>query len=199
MTSLLLLETDSPLGVLRLVADGDALAGVWFREQKNAPDLSSVARGADRGVLRDARLQLAEYFAGTRRAFDLPLAPRGTPFQQRVWSALREIPFGETWSYTELASRAGHPGSPRAAGAANGRNPLGVVVPCHRVIGASGALTCYAGGLPAKRWLLTHESRDSKLPPHKTPGSVFESRLSKTDPGFLPRGTFESPGPDGRV
>lgn len=158
MTTLSLLEIDSPLGRIRLAADGDALAGAWFLGQKHEPDLSAARRGEDRGVLRAAREQLEQYFAGERRVFDLPLAPRGTAFQLRVWSALREIPFGETWSYRELAARAGAAGSARAAGAANGRNPLGIVVPCHRVIGASGALTGYAGGLEAKRWLLAHEA-----------------------------------------
>lgn len=157
MNPLSRLETDSPLGTLHLVADGDALAGVWFEEQKNLPDLTNIARG-DVRVLRDARDQLQAYFGGELRTFDLPLAPRGTEFQQRVWRALREIPFGETWSYATLAARAGAAGSARASGAANGRNPLGIVVPCHRVIGTTGALTGYAGGLPAKRWLLFHES-----------------------------------------
>jgi len=103
--------------------------------------------------------QLAEYFAGDRRAFDLPVAPRGSEFQELVWRALVEIPFGETRSYGQLARSIGQPTASRAVGAANGRNPIAIIVPCHRVIGATGALTGYAGGMAAKRWLLDHERR----------------------------------------
>jgi methylated-DNA-[protein]-cysteine S-methyltransferase len=119
-------------------------------------------------VLRAAAAQLAEYFAGKRRTFDLPLAPHGTPFQLAVWSALRAIPYGETRNYAELARAIGRPTASRAVGAANGKNPLGIIVPCHRVIGASGALTGYAGGLSAKRWLLELEATaatDRRAPP----------------------------------
>ena len=101
--------------------------------------------------------QLGQYFAGDRLDFDLPLAVAGTPFQQRVWAALREIPYGETESYGELANRIGSPGAPRAVGLANGRNPIGIIVPCHRVIGASGSLTGYGGGIERKRQLLDME------------------------------------------
>ena len=152
----------SPLGTLSIVSeDGETIAGIWFPEQANAPDARGFRSGAGVGVLLEAQRQLREYFGGERRAFDLPLSPRGTDFQQRVWRALREIPFGETWSYADLARRAGRPGSARAAGAANGKNPLSIVVPCHRVIGADGSLTGYAGGLAAKRWLLEHEAGGS--------------------------------------
>jgi methylated-DNA-[protein]-cysteine S-methyltransferase len=104
------------------------------------------------------RAQLAEYFAGRRRDFDLPLAPAGTPFQQRVWQALRAIPYGRTESYGALAARLGQPGAGRAVGLANGQNPIAIVIPCHRVIGAGGALTGYGGGLERKRWLLALEA-----------------------------------------
>jgi methylated-DNA-[protein]-cysteine S-methyltransferase len=108
-------------------------------------------------VLAAARAQLDAYFAGEITSFDLPLSPRGTPFQQRVWAALRDIPFGETTSYGELARRIGDPKAVRAVGAANGRNPLPLVVPCHRVIGADGSLVGFGGGMDRKRWLLQHE------------------------------------------
>jgi methylated-DNA-[protein]-cysteine S-methyltransferase len=115
------------------------------------------ARPGDSSVLADARAQLTAYFAGTRVAFDLPLAPLGTPFQQRVWEELLRIPPATTRTYGELAARLGRPHAARAVGTANAKNPISIVVPCHRVIGAGGALTGYAGGLPAKRWLLDHE------------------------------------------
>jgi methylated-DNA-[protein]-cysteine S-methyltransferase len=107
--------------------------------------------------------QLAEYFAGARRTFNLPLALRGTPFQERVWKMLTEIGFGETWSYGELAKRIGNPQASRAVGLANGANPISIIVPCHRVIGANGTLTGYGGGLERKRWLLSHETQGDWL------------------------------------
>lgn len=119
--------------------------------------------GADPGLDR-AVGQLEEYFAGTRTDFDLPLAPAGTPFQQRVWTALRDIPYGATESYGSLARRLGAPGASRAVGLANGRNPIPIVVPCHRVIGSTGTLTGYAGGVERKRWLLDHEALGERLP-----------------------------------
>ena len=111
----------------------------------------------DDAVLRGVRDQLGEYFAGRRRLFDIPLALEGTPFQQRVWNALCEIPYGETISYGELARRIGHPSAVRAVGLANGSNPIAIIVPCHRVIGANGTLTGYGGGLPTKARLLDLE------------------------------------------
>lgn len=110
-------------------------------------------------MLALAARQLDEYFAGERREFDLPLAPRGTGFQERVWRALLAIPFGVTRSYGELARTIGRPSASRAVGAANGKNPIAIIVPCHRVIGANGTLTGYGGGLPIKRWLLEHEAK----------------------------------------
>ena len=148
----------SPIGDLRPEVDASgALARLSFgRGDGDAPD--------------ELRSQLDEYFAGERRAFDLPLAPRGTPWQRAVWAALLEIPYGETITYTELAARAGRPGAARAAGAANGRNPIAVLIPCHRVIGTAGGLTGYAGGVDAKAWLLALE-RGARSPA-PSPGST---------------------------
>ena len=111
--------------------------------------------------MADARRQLGEYFEGKRRSFDLSLAPRGTAFQHAVWKQLRAIPYGETISYGTLARRVGNPRAARAVGHANGRNPIAIVIPCHRVIGADGGLVGYAGGLPMKRWLLEHEGAET--------------------------------------
>ena len=144
----------SPLGLLRLYAHADELIGVHLPDQP-APDAPHVASP----VLSATALQLVEYFAGRRRTFDLPLAPRGTGFQSLVWRALTAIPFGTTRSYGALARAIGRPAASRAVGAANGKNPIAIIVPCHRVIGASGELTGYAGGLAAKQWLLAHEAR----------------------------------------
>jgi methylated-DNA-[protein]-cysteine S-methyltransferase len=147
----------SPLGDLLAVRDDDGLSGLYLptgkRPQRPAADWQR--RDAD---LADVAEQLAEYFAGTRREFELTLRPRGTEFQRRVWAALREIPYGETRSYGEIAAELGVPGAARAVGLANGRNPISIIVPCHRVVGATGALTGYGGGLPAKQWLLGHEA-----------------------------------------
>lgn len=142
----------SPVGMLRLYAAADELVAVYLPGD-GAPD--GIPQRAD--VLVRTADQLAEYFAGERRAFDLPLAPRGTGFQTMVWRALMRIPFGETCSYGDIARTIGRPAASRAVGAANGSNPIPIIVPCHRVIGSSGALTGYGGGLPTKRWLLDHE------------------------------------------
>ena len=147
-------EMDSPVGVLRLVSDGQALTSLMF----DPPGEPVGERDDAHPVLAEARSQLEAYFAGDRKDFDLPLAAVGTPFQQRVWAALREIGYGETASYGEIARRLGlPPGASRAVGAANGRNPIAIVVPCHRVIGSSGKLTGYAGGLERKERLLSLE------------------------------------------
>jgi methylated-DNA-[protein]-cysteine S-methyltransferase len=148
---------ESPIGELTLASDGEALTGLYMTDQRHRPELPA-ADGDDDAVLAAAREQLAEYFAGERREFDLPLKPAGTPFQRAVWEALRDIPYGETAGYGELANRLGRPGAARAVGLANGRNPIAIVVPCHRVIGAAGALTGYGGGLERKRYLLELES-----------------------------------------
>jgi len=144
----------APFGTLRLDAGDDELVALWL---PNA-EPPEVAVGSSRVLARTAK-QLDEYFAGTRRTFDVPLAPRGTGFQQRVWRALCAIPFGATCSYGELARTIGRPAASRAVGAANGRNPIAIIVPCHRVIGANGTLTGYGGGLATKSWLLDHERR----------------------------------------
>lgn len=148
---------DSPIGPLTLAADDSGLRVVEFPENRHPAkrDMSWVE--AEHPVLAETRRQLGEYFAGHRQVFDLPLAPRGTPFQLEVWQALARIPHGQTWSYGQLASHLGRPQAMRAVGAANGRNPLPIVLPCHRVIGASGALTGFGGGLPTKQFLLELE------------------------------------------
>jgi methylated-DNA-[protein]-cysteine S-methyltransferase len=150
------ISIDSPIGELTLASDGEALTGLYMTEQRHRPALPD-AGARDDAVLAAARRQLAEYFAGERREFELPLRPAGTEFQRSVWAALREIPYGETAGYGELARRLGRPSAARAVGLANGRNPLAIVVPCHRVIGAAGALTGYGGGLERKRYLLELE------------------------------------------
>jgi methylated-DNA-[protein]-cysteine S-methyltransferase len=145
---------DSPLGPLTLHSDGAALTGLEFDNPKHP--LPPCPRGTDR-VLDEARRQLDQYFAGRRHAFELALAPRGTPFQQLVWQALRAIPYGATRSYGQQAAAIGKPNAARAVGLANGRNPISIVVPCHRVIGANGALTGFGGGIEVKRQLLELE------------------------------------------
>lgn len=148
------LEIDSPLGSLRLCAQGDALCGIYLPDQA-AP---AATAAPDHPVLLRTARQLHEYFAGTRRSFDVPLRFVGSEFQRTVWHALTRIPFAATRSYGQLAAAIGHPRAARAVGAANGRNPISIIVPCHRVIGHGGALTGYAGGEAAKRWLLDHEA-----------------------------------------
>jgi methylated-DNA-[protein]-cysteine S-methyltransferase len=142
----------SPFGPLRLHARGEDLVGLYLPDSE-APG----AQPRETAVLARAAAQVAEYFAGTRCEFDLSLEPEGTAFQRRVWRALLAIPFGTTRSYGEIARAIGRPAASRAVGAANGKNPIAIIVPCHRVIGASGDLTGYGGGLPIKRWLLDHE------------------------------------------
>jgi methylated-DNA-[protein]-cysteine S-methyltransferase len=146
---------DSPVGPLTLVADDGLLAGLYLREHRHAPSLDLPL---DDRALPALREQLTAYFARDLKEFDVPLAVRGTPFQEQVWAALRAIPYGETWSYRQLADAIGRPTAVRAVGLANGRNPVSVVVPCHRVVGADGSLTGYGGGLAAKEWLLAHEA-----------------------------------------
>jgi methylated-DNA-[protein]-cysteine S-methyltransferase len=151
----------SPLGPLTLVADGGgALTGVYFEDHLRGPSPAALGPRDETGF-DEARRQLAEYFAGERQRFDLPLAPRGEPFRQRVWRLLAQIPYGETRSYGQLARELGDSALAQAVGSANGRNPLSVIVPCHRVVGADGALTGYAGGLERKRFLLELEGAAS--------------------------------------
>jgi len=148
---------DCPIGQLTLTAVEGVLTGVHMNEQRHAPTLPPYCERDDAG-LADVVAQLEAYFAGELTDFDLPMEMRGTDFQRRVWAGLREIPYGETISYGELARRVGSPGASRAVGLANGRNPVGIIVPCHRVIGADGSLTGYGGGLERKLWLLEHEA-----------------------------------------
>lgn len=148
---------DSPIGPLLLAASDEGLHAVEFHEARHPVRRGEDWREGDHPGLRRAEQQLREYFAGDRRSFDLPLAPRGTPFQREVWQALATIPYGKTRSYGQLAATLGRASASRAVGAANGRNPLPIVLPCHRVIGANGSLTGFGGGLPAKQFLLTLE------------------------------------------
>jgi len=148
-----------PQGRMLLVADEEALSAVCFVGQKYAPRVEKGwQRNASHALLRQAKRELAEYFSGKRKRFSVKLAPRGTPFQRSVWKAIAGVGFGKTIAYAELARRAGRPGSARAAGAATGRNPIGVIVPCHRIVGSNGSLTGYAGGLAKKRALLALEA-----------------------------------------
>jgi methylated-DNA-[protein]-cysteine S-methyltransferase len=149
---------DSALGGITLAATDEGLAGVWFDRQRHAPDMTGWQQAADHPVLREAAAQLEDYFAGRRREFDLPLdLSHGTPFQESVWRALLAIPVGQTTSYGALSAGVGKPAAVRAVGAAVGRNPISVIVPCHRVLGADGSLTGYAGGLDRKTALLALE------------------------------------------
>lgn len=157
--NLVMTTVDSPIGPLHLFADGDALAGLTF---PGRPAPTGAVEG-DARVLRDVAAQLREYFARTRKVFDVELAPAGTAFQKTVWRALEGIPFGATCSYRDIAVKLGKPTATRAVGAANGANPISIIVPCHRVIGASGDLTGYGGGMPNKKWLLAHEGAQLEL------------------------------------
>lgn len=156
MAATLYTTTDSPIGELLLTGDGVALTGLYMQAGRRKRIDPSWER-AD-APFAAAVTQLGEYFAGERREFDLDLAPRGAEFQLRAWQALREIPYGETIAYGEQARRIGHPDAARAVGAANGQNPIAVIVPCHRVIGANGNLTGFGGGLERKRLLLDLEA-----------------------------------------
>jgi methylated-DNA-[protein]-cysteine S-methyltransferase len=150
----------SPRGRILLVADDQALTGVYFSGQKYHPPIDKKWQRADNHEpLRQTKRELSEYFNGKRTRFTVKLAPQGTPFQRAVWKAIAGVRFGQTIAYGELAERAGYPGSARAAGAATGRNPIGIIVPCHRIVGSNGSLTGYAGGLAKKRALLALEGR----------------------------------------
>ena len=155
--------TGSPVGPLTLVATGGILTGLYMQTQRHMPPPEIFGDGVEDAdeLLAEPARQLRDYFAGRRTEFDLPLALAGTPFQRRVWAQLREIPYGETISYGELAQRIGRPTAARAVGLANGRNPISIIVPCHRVIGSDGSLTGYGGGVERKEYLLAFE-RDVK-------------------------------------
>lgn len=169
----------SPLGEMLLVADGDALTGVYFSHQKYFPRENDVRRDGDElEVLKRTRQQLDEYFHEGRRVFDLPLSPQGTPFQKLVWAELLRIPFGETRSYGDLAHALGDVNKSRAVGAANGRNPITIIVPCHRVIGADGTLTGYASGVERKLALLSLEGAALPSAHAATTAATRRTRLS---------------------
>ena len=148
---------ESPVGPLLLAADDTGLRLIEFQSPRHPVLRGDEWREGDNDTLARTRMQLAEYFDGERRSFDLPVSPRGTAFQLAVWDALTEIPYGETRSYGQQAKRIGQPQSLRAVGAANSRNPLPIVIPCHRVIGSNGSLTGFGGGLPVKQFLLRLE------------------------------------------
>lgn len=146
----------SPHGQMTIQANDIGLLGVWFEIQTTQPQ-ELGAYSDDHAILNQTKIQLEEYFSGSRTQFDLPLAAKGTDFQQSVWQALCKIPYGETWSYQQLADEIGNPKAVRAVGLANGKNPISVIVPCHRVIGKNGKLTGYAGGVETKEKLLQLE------------------------------------------
>jgi len=155
---------DSPVGALKLVASDRGLVAIlWQNDKPSRVRLGELVEDAAHPILVDTERQLGEYFAGKRRTFSMALDMRGTPFQRNVWEALLAIPFGETRSYGQLAKQLGNAKAGRAVGAANGRNPLSIVVPCHRVIGSSGKLTGFAGGLETKAQLLSIEESGGKL------------------------------------
>lgn len=143
-------EFRSPVGILRLIADMDSLQEIVFVENSSGTESSHP-------ILRKTRKQLVEYFEGERTQFDLPVNPKGTDFQQRVWQVLLDIPYGKTITYLELSHQLGDPNAIRAVGKANGQNPIPIIIPCHRVIGSGGKLVGYSGGIDRKEWLLKHE------------------------------------------
>lgn len=149
-------EYHSPMGRITIQVNNEGLLGVWFDVHTTKPD-ELGERQVDHPLIDKTRLQLAEYFAGARQNFDIPLAATGTDFQQKVWRALTTIPHGETWCYQDLANAIDNPKAVRAVGLANGKNPISIIVPCHRVIGKSGKLTGYAGGVDMKKKLLELE------------------------------------------
>jgi methylated-DNA-[protein]-cysteine S-methyltransferase len=152
----------SPVGDLTLTVSDTALTGVYFPTSHHGPPPKRGTDGSS-ALLDLVERQLSEYFAGSRTTFDLPLGPSGTPFQLGVWELLRLIPYGATTSYGDLARRLGDPLATRAVGAANGKNPIPIIVPCHRVVGSKGELTGFGGGLERKRWLLEHEGALMRL------------------------------------
>ncbi|HEY8605737.1 MAG TPA: methylated-DNA--[protein]-cysteine S-methyltransferase [Noviherbaspirillum sp.] len=152
------LEHPGPLGMLLVAASPEGICGVYFEQHKYFGGTAGWKQDSGSTLLRQAARQLDEYFEGRRHNFDLPLDLRGTAFQRAVWHALLDLPFGGTSSYRQVAARAGNPAAVRAAGTAIGRNPVSIIVPCHRVLGSSGGISGYAGGLERKRYLLAHEA-----------------------------------------
>jgi len=159
-------EYPSPVGILTLVASDAGLQGVWWPDDARLTQTGTLQ--PDHPVLAQATAELDEYFAGRRTTFDVPLDPSGTDFQRSAWDVLRTIPYAQTMTYAQQAAQLGDPAKARAVGAANGRNPISIIVPCHRVVGASGALTGFAGGLDAKQWLLQFEREVSTSEHHTT-------------------------------
>jgi methylated-DNA-[protein]-cysteine S-methyltransferase len=157
MTALRHRIVPSPVGALGLVAEDDALVALRFEDRATEPVADAEPAPEEHAILDAAARELSEYFSRARRRFTVPLRPHGTEFQLQVWAALRDIPYGETRSYVDIARALGRPGASRAVGAANHANPIALIVPCHRVIGSGGALAGYAGGVEIKRWLLAHE------------------------------------------
>ena len=170
MTSVITTSIDSPVGTLTLSAADGFLTGMYMDGQRHVP-AGGVQGGRDDAWFADVASQLDAYFDGDLTSFDIPIRLEGTDFQRKVWSHLQDIPYGETISYGELARRVGSPKASRAVGLANGRNPVAIIVPCHRVIGANGQLTGYGGGLERKTWLLDHESSHGTL-------DGFQARLT---------------------
>lgn len=154
-------QIPSPVGELLLTGDDTSLTRLYMQKQKYGTDVKPEWQ-RDEAAFKETTRQLEAYFAGELKQFDLPLAPAGTEFQQSVWRALQDIPYGETLSYGVLAQRLGSSKLTRAVGMANGRNPISIVIPCHRVIGADGSLTGYGGGVERKRWLLAHEASNGE-------------------------------------
>jgi methylated-DNA-[protein]-cysteine S-methyltransferase len=155
---------ESPIGPVLFLGDENGLVALHLEKKRHGPEQPASCERNDE-VFAAARDQMAAYFKGELQEFDVPLAAFGTPFQRTVWRALMDIPFGETESYGALAKRIGHEGAARAVGLANGHNPIAVIVPCHRVIGADGSLTGYGGGIERKKWLLEHERRFARPRP----------------------------------
>lgn len=155
MTKIFRAYYSSPIGMVEIAGTEDGISSIIFTE-------GEVTTGSVPDILKDAYAQLDEYFKGKRKGFDLKLSPKGTEFQKKVWNELMNIPFGETLTYKDIASKIGNIKAVRAVGNANGKNPISIVVPCHRVIGSSGELTGYAGGLDRKAWLLKHERDNMK-------------------------------------
>lgn len=169
---------DSPIGEITLTALDGVLSGVYMHNHRHAPQFPPAGSECDEAGFKQILEQFEAYFAGTLTEFDLPLTTvGGTDFQRRVWRALQDIPYGDTISYGELARRVGSPNASRAVGLANGRNPLSIVVPCHRVIGSGGSLTGYGGGLDRKLWLLEHEVAHRTVTPLKP---LYTSRQAQT-------------------
>jgi methylated-DNA-[protein]-cysteine S-methyltransferase len=180
-SNLVVTEIHSTLGPITLAASAAGLAGAWFTDQRHYPDTTGWTVDDRHPVLLLAMAQLRQFLTGERRGFDLPLdLDAGTSFQRAVWQALLQIPVGTTCSYGALGARIGKPSAVRAVGAAVGRNPLSIIVPCHRVVGADGALTGYAGGLPRKAWLLALESGAGPMPSAVKPSLSMHERKSRT-------------------